>query len=62
MNLKGSAKIPQPFPITWQSNCNHSRLISDSVTDEEHRAGKVRCVECGAIVPDPYLKREGKDT
>lgn len=41
--------------------CTHSRLISDSVTEEEHQAGKVRCVECGAIVPDPYLKLEGKE-
>lgn len=42
--------------------CAHGRLISDSVTEEEHNAGKVRCVECGAIVPDPYLKRDGKET
>ena len=42
--------------------CTHSRLISDRVSEEEHEAGKVRCVECGAIVPDPYLKRDGKET
>jgi hypothetical protein len=41
--------------------CTHSRIISDSVTEEEHNAGKVRCVECAAIVPDPYLKQEGKE-
>ena len=40
----------------------HSRMISDRVTEEEHNADKVRCVECGSIVPDPYLKREGKET
>jgi hypothetical protein len=42
--------------------CTHSRLISDCVSEEEHEAGKVRCIECGAIVPDPYLKRHGKET
>jgi uncharacterized Zn finger protein len=42
--------------------CSHSRLISDSVTEEEHNAGKVRCVECGAILPDPHLKRDDKGT
>ena len=40
--------------------CTHSRLISDRVSDEEHEAGKVRCVECGGIVPDPHLQRDAK--
>lgn len=46
------------LPVSQPFACTHSRLISDSVTEEEHLAGKVRCVECGAIVPDPYLERE----
>ena len=51
------------FPlVTRPGACTHSRIISDSVTEEEHNAGKVRCVECAAIVPDPYLKRECKET
>jgi hypothetical protein len=48
-------------PVDRPRACTHSRIISDNVTEEEHNAGKVRCVECGAIVSDPYLKREGKE-
>ena len=62
MSLKESGQAPQPLPMSQPCICTHSRLISDSVTEEEHKAGKVRCVECGAIVPDPYLKREDKET
>ena len=51
---------PEFPPVDRPGTCTHSRIISDSVTEEEHNAGKVRCVECGAIVPDPYLKREGE--
>jgi hypothetical protein len=52
---------PEFPPVNRSSVCTHGRIISDSVTEEEHNAGKVRCVECGAIVPDPYLKREGEE-
>jgi hypothetical protein len=52
---------PQPLQTSQLCACTHSRLISDNVTEEEHQAGKVRCVECGSIVPDPYLKREGEE-
>lgn len=57
MNLEGSKPTPQPLAMSPHCACTHSRLISDSVTEEEHRAGKVRCVECGGVIPDPYLKR-----
>ena len=40
----------------------HSRLISDCVSEEEHEAGKVRCVECGSVIPDPHLQREARET
>lgn len=62
MNLEQSEQTPTSRPMKPPHACTHSRLISDSVTEEEHRTGKVRCVECGTIVPDPYLKREGKKT
>ncbi len=62
MDLKESEQAPQPLPMSQPCTCTHSRLISDCVSEEEHKAGKVRCVECGAIVPDPYLKRDGKET
>jgi len=47
--------------VNRPGTCTHGRLISDSVTEEEHNAGKVLCVECGSIVPNPHLKREGKE-
>ena len=62
MNLKEPDHAPQPLLTNPPCACTHSRLISDNVTEEEHQAGKVRCIECGAIVPDPYLKQEGKET
>ena len=58
MNLKQSEQAPQPVPMSPPRTCTHSRLISDCVSEEEHKAGKVRCVECGAVVPDPHLQRE----
>jgi hypothetical protein len=57
MNLDGSRQTPSAKPMSPPRTCTHSRLISDNVTEEEHRAGKVRCVECGGIVPDPYLQQ-----
>ena len=42
--------------------CIHKRLISDCVSEEEHKAGKVRCVECRGVIPDPHLQREAKGT
>ena len=62
MTLKGSGRAPHSLPMSPRCACTHSRLISDSVTEEEHKAGKVRCVECGGVVPDPYLQREVKAT
>ncbi len=62
MNPEQAGRTLQSPPKRPPHTCAHSRLISDSVSEEEHEAGKVRCVECGSIVPDPYLKREGKKT
>jgi hypothetical protein len=62
VDLKESEQSPAPLPKSQPCTCTHSRLISDCVSEEEHEAGKVRCVECGAIVQDPYLKRDGKET
>lgn len=51
------------FPLLHQPYaCTHSRMISDSVSEEEQADGKVRCLECGAIIPDPHIKREGNKT
>jgi hypothetical protein len=62
MNLAKSEEAPQSFPIKPPSTCPHSRLISDSVSEEERKAGKVQCVECGSVIPDPHFRRESKKT
>ena len=62
MNLEESGRAPKSVPMSPPCACTHSRLISDSVSEEEHEAGKVRCVECGGVVPDPHLQRESKGT
>ena len=62
MNLEESGRAPQPFPMSPPCACTHKRLISDCVPEEEHEAGKVRCVECGGIILDPHLQREAMGT
>ena len=53
MSPEDAAQPPQSLPMSPPSNCTHGRLISDDVTEKEHTAGKVRCVECGDIISDP---------
>lgn len=36
------------------SACAHQRLIDDILTRGGKRTGKVRCLECGAEIDDPY--------
>jgi hypothetical protein len=55
MSLEEKARTPESFPKSPPRICTHSRLISDSVTEEEHNAGKVRFVECGDVVSDPHF-------
>lgn len=62
VNIEEPGQASTPLPKSPPHVCTHSRLISDSVSEEEHQDGKVRCVECGSIVPDPHLQRESKRT
>jgi uncharacterized Zn finger protein len=62
MNLEGSGQGPQTLPMSPPCACTHRRVISDCVSEEEHQAGKVRCVECGSVFPDPHLQLEAKGT
>jgi hypothetical protein len=55
VNHEESGGVSQTFPLSPPRVCTHRRLISDSVTEEEHEADKVRCVECGIVIPDPHL-------
>jgi len=50
-----SGRAPQTLSMSARGTCTHSRMISDRVTEEEHLAGKVRCLECESIVPNPHL-------
>jgi uncharacterized Zn finger protein len=60
MSLKTSDTQPEISPVKLHDSCTHSRMISDRVTEVEHESSKVRCLECGQIIPDPHLKQEGK--
>jgi hypothetical protein len=60
MILGQSGRALQSLPTKPPLACTHSRLISDCVSEDEHEAGKVRCVECGGVIPDPHLQRNDK--
>jgi hypothetical protein len=55
VNHKESGRVSQTLPMSPSRLCTHSRMISDRVTEEEHIAGQVRCIECERVIPDPYL-------
>jgi uncharacterized Zn finger protein len=60
MDREQSGRALQSPPKKLPHTCRHNRLISDRVSEEEHKAGKVRCVECGSIFPDPHLQRDDR--
>jgi hypothetical protein len=62
MNLEQSGRALQSPPARPPLSCTHSRMISIRVTEEEHGAGMVRCVECESVIPDPHLQRNAKGT
>jgi hypothetical protein len=62
VNFEESEQAHQSLRMSPPSTCTHSRLISDCVSEEEHKAGKVHCFECGSVIPDPHLQREAKET
>jgi hypothetical protein len=62
MNPQQLGRALQSLPMRPRSTCTHGRMISDSVSEEEHMAGKVRCIECGSVIPDPHLQQEAKGT
>ena len=47
-----------PLSKSLPCACTHSRMISYCVSVEEQKVGKVSCVECGSVIPDPHLQRE----
>jgi hypothetical protein len=61
MNLEQSGQALQSLPTKPPLGCTHSRMISIRVTEEEHGAGMVRCVECKSVIPDPHSQRNAKE-
>jgi hypothetical protein len=55
MRFKEFEQAPQALSTSPFRICTHQRMISNRVTEEEHAAGKVRCVECGSVILDPHL-------
>lgn len=41
---------PSPTPT---ATCRHRRLVDRVLTEKGEETGTVRCLECGAIIPDP---------
>lgn len=40
--------------VTFINTCAHQRLIDEVLTRDGKRTGKVRCLECGEVIADPY--------
>ena len=55
MKLQKSQQAPQALSMSPSRIYTHQRMISNRVTEEKHGAGKVRCVECGSVIPNPHL-------
>ena len=55
VNHEESGRVSQILLMRPPRICTHRRMISDRVTEEEHLAGLVRCVECERVIPDPHL-------
>lgn len=55
MELTMESATVQPASRTTPTNpCTHSRAIDDVLTRGKKRTGKVRCLECQAVIDDPY--------
>lgn len=51
--IKTAATSPN-FQLVSEQRCAHGRLIDEIRTRGGKRTGKVRCLECQAIIDDPY--------
>ena len=53
------ARIPEAVQVRRTSvrvkTRTHSRLIDDVLNEAGNRTGKVFCLECLAVIDDPYL-------
>ena len=46
--------VEQKNMRTPKTTCAHGRLVDAIRTERGTRTGKVRCLECGAIIQDPH--------
>jgi hypothetical protein len=51
--IKAAAASPK-FQLVSDQSCVHGRLIDEVLSRGGKRTGKVRCLECQAIIDDPY--------
>lgn len=51
--IKAAGASPN-VPRVSEQSCAHGRLIDEVRTRGGKRTGKVRCLECQAILDDPY--------
>ena len=49
-----SQRLEPRNALTPQKACVHGRLIDTILTECGTPTGKVRCVECGAVIEDPH--------
>lgn len=54
VNLTETPSTQQTRKPVREKICAHSRLIDDVRTAQGKRTGKVRCLECQAVINDPY--------
>jgi hypothetical protein len=49
---------PETGIASVKTRCAHQRLIDDVLTRSGKRTGKVRCLECCAVIDDSYFTRK----
>lgn len=54
ISLTPASPTPEP-PTTRKTPCLHRRMIDEVRDKDGKRTGQVRCLECQAVFPDPYL-------
>lgn len=55
MKLIKAASTALNVRLVWEQSCVHGRMIDEVRTRGGKRTGKVRCLECQAVIDDPYL-------
>ncbi|GKS64584.1 hypothetical protein YTPLAS72_18880 [Nitrospira sp.] len=52
--LLNAVASPPDIQLVSEQSCVHGRMIDEVRTRGGKRTGKVRCLECQAIIADPY--------